>query len=958
LRREVESARREVSTLLRSIKEAPNAVGDPVADIVKEVREHEKFRGTRVRFRPVDWKKEAVVCVSDWAADADLGGLEPEFARRVFWRTDPGEIDCVVGWVAKLARIAEMELKGEDVPAEMRAGLPDGPIVLESCYSFDFDKNREDKAKLEPFKEHIRKRKAEVEKKQAKLEDYHGYLSNLTKDGTFGSKGFDPSAPGPWLLKKESEQSRKMQQWQEVWKITADEEAAAFVGAVKHAAEAYKELGVSIGIYLTHIERTLKSEIVLPVTVGGSFYGIMNFHSQQVFTAEQQDLASCYAGLLAITYFHKRKIVQDRFREVQGLAGRSDLASIATALAAGVRSALLGIPETQVAPLLYACLHPISPQDNLDDFARRFAYQPRRWLSDWEENLGRIPVRENGIGRTAVEAWKDASKQSESPKACKYLQVCEDVDDLDSDTGSKTARLQKVESTACLPLVFNRQVYGLLYIHCKSRHYFTDFDLDALELLAAQAAQAISQTEQSDFEYLAIRGKAKTVKMVPSGDVLIRHGLTSICPSDLAYFEHRKDRKSLDDHLPMALGHETTGIVQQIRGEHQYENTDVPIRAGDRVVVIPLIPCRTCEVCTSVYGENYCPSSRFMASNAPGSLRTKYRYDPELLLKIPDDLKENHAVFTELMSNAVQALTELGCGTNRFDFAPVFKNHRTISYFNLARESFASVFNTLAAEERFPRTTYFLDTQGLSSNQIPKDYEISLYNLQRKGLMVVGGTADSLRVQVGADVHGGQKIPIENPRILIIGSGPLAYVLTLALTQKFEMRRERLFIIGGEQQAKLHRFRNYAREARLRAELPGDPIKAGERVVDIAGGKFDVVFECVGQMALAENIQIAMSCLKNRGVLGIFGLSSDKVRIDLGQLISKHLFLRGFYRGSLQSFRESLKYIAEVPAIREGLEGLIGKKVHEVKDEMGLQEVFLTVLKDRPFERQIVRLIQ
>ena len=401
----------------------------------------------------------------------------------------------------------------------------------------------------------------------------------------------------------------------------------------------------------------------------------------------------------------------------------------------------------------------------------------------------------------------------------------------------------------------------------------------------------------------------------------------------------------------MAVGHETTGLVQQIRGEHHYTNSNERIRPGDTVVVIPLIPCGSCEICgpefgQSDYGENYCPSARFMASDAPGSLRTKYRYDPRLLLRIPPDLDEKSAVFTELMSNIVQGLCEMGFGdTGALEFEMIFKGeHRwTLPYFHFPPDSFTAVFDTITAKEFYPRTVYLLDYSRPTSEK----YRISLYNLQRKGLAVFGGTE--------GDLPASGVMSIQAPRILIQGTGAIGYILALLLSKVHGVSVRNLCVMGRTDSEKLGLFANYVDGTVLRSDF-SDKKQLRETLLAHSGEEgFDIVFECMGRDAAADNVDTAIGCLREGGILGVFGLNGSGVEVDFARLVRKNLYLKGFYRGSLASFRQSLSYIAENDDVRQGLEVLKGE-IREVSEDTELRDLLDAVAHGSGMRRTMVRL--
>lgn len=905
-----------------------------------------------VRFRVVDFNRSALVYVPEWTIGVQLENIEPELAKRIFWdNKDPSRMDCAVGKIARIMTIWTMQQKGISVPLEMMKGLYQKEIKYQNCYSFEFINKPKDKSILNDFINNVvKKKKEEIKRKEKVVLNYVTYIKSIKKDDSFFHKAFTEVSEAPW-----SDEKTKTQ-WEELWKINAQKNPTEFTRLAESIIQYYANWNSYLQKYLKFLN-TLKYEIVLPVMVGLNFYGVMNLHKNKEFTPYQKELASYYAGLLAVAYFYKRTELFESFRKVeQVIASEGDLETIASRIADGIRKGILGIEGNEVFPLLYTCNYPISPFDKLDNFGKRWEYHNRKEPSKKEGNeyvlfqmenkLGDIPIRDDGLGKAAIKSWQIAAKGNMPQKARDYFLVCDDVDDPNSNFGSRSALKAEIKTTACLPLVFDRQVYGLLYIHCKSRHYFTEFDIDALEPFSIQAAASINHAEPSDFEYRVPRAIPSSIEKVKFGDVLIRHSLTSICPSEIAYFEHRKDRKILDQRLPMALGHETTGVVQQVRGKHIYKNTKKTIKSGDSVVVIPLIPCGSCKICKGDYGENYCPSARYMASDTSGSLRTKYRYDPNLLLKIPEGLAEDYALFTELMSNLVQVLYELGFKEkeNRYEFKAIFRNKQTFSHFHFPTEGFASILDAFTSEEQTPRTVYFLDPQG----EKPTEAEISLYNIQRKGLALFGGTEK--------DLPSKKIISTKKPHILVLGDGPLGYLLVLLLSKVFKIPSDQLYVVGGSTNQKIQRVQKYAGHTWLRyKDLPKDTKKACVSLCRQSGRTFDIVFECAGREAMDENIKIGINCLKENGVLGVIGLNGKKIKVDFNKFINKHLYMKGFCRGSIKSFENALRYIAKYPEVKNGLDDLKGK-IEDVSNPKKLIEILNKVAKTKPLYRQIVRL--
>lgn len=143
--------------------------------------------------------------------------------------------------------------------------------------------------------------------------------------------------------------------------------------------------------------------------------------------------------------------------------------------------------------------------------------------------------------------------------------------------------------------------------------------------------------------------------------VIVRPTHLSICNADQRYYQGTRDIKVLKEKLPMALIHE--GIGQVV-----FDPTDT-FRPGDRVVMVPNIPCETDEY----IAENYLRSSKFCGSSADGFMQEYYQLSPERLVKLPDGIDPDVAAFTEIVSVSVHAITRFkGVAHNRRDVIGVW----------------------------------------------------------------------------------------------------------------------------------------------------------------------------------------------------------------------------------------------------------------------------------------------
>lgn len=127
--------------------------------------------------------------------------------------------------------------------------------------------------------------------------------------------------------------------------------------------------------------------------------------------------------------------------------------------------------------------------------------------------------------------------------------------------------------------------------------------------------------------------------------VIVRPTHLSICNADQRYYQGTRDAKVLKEKLPMALIHEAIGQV--------VFDSSGTFNPGDRVVMVPNIPCEEDEY----IAENYLRSSKFCGSSADGFMQEYYQIAPERLVKLPEDIDLNVAAFTELVSVSVHSVS-------------------------------------------------------------------------------------------------------------------------------------------------------------------------------------------------------------------------------------------------------------------------------------------------------------
>lgn len=115
------------------------------------------------------------------------------------------------------------------------------------------------------------------------------------------------------------------------------------------------------------------------------------------------------------------------------------------------------------------------------------------------------------------------------------------------------------------------------------------------------------------------------------GDALLKIELAGVCGSDpKSYYG-----KSRADYLPMILGHEILGRIEEIGSEARER---LGVKKGDRVVVSSQIPCGRCPYC--------------MSGN-PRWCRTKMGYGTRLSTRVPPSLWGAYGQYMYLHPNSV-----------------------------------------------------------------------------------------------------------------------------------------------------------------------------------------------------------------------------------------------------------------------------------------------------------------
>ena len=125
-------------------------------------------------------------------------------------------------------------------------------------------------------------------------------------------------------------------------------------------------------------------------------------------------------------------------------------------------------------------------------------------------------------------------------------------------------------------------------------------------------------------------------------EVLVRVNASAVCGTDVRIFEGKKTKGV---RTPSVIGHELVGTIEEVGGQVK------GFFAGDRVGVMPVIPCRKCYYCLNGR-ENVCANRTAIGYEYDGGFAEYVRIpnaalEAGNLVKIPDHLTFEQAVITE-----------------------------------------------------------------------------------------------------------------------------------------------------------------------------------------------------------------------------------------------------------------------------------------------------------------------
>lgn len=136
------------------------------------------------------------------------------------------------------------------------------------------------------------------------------------------------------------------------------------------------------------------------------------------------------------------------------------------------------------------------------------------------------------------------------------------------------------------------------------------------------------------------------VPVISEGDVLVRIRAAGICHSDV----HYRAGKSSVQPLPRTLGHEITGVVEQVG------NQVTTVKVGDRVCVHYMLSCGDCDYCRTGH-DQFCVQGSIVGRDADGGYAEYVAVPAGNTMHLPDEIPFEHGAI--LMCSSATALHAL-----------------------------------------------------------------------------------------------------------------------------------------------------------------------------------------------------------------------------------------------------------------------------------------------------------
>jgi len=171
-------------------------------------------------------------------------------------------------------------------------------------------------------------------------------------------------------------------------------------------------------------------------------------------------------------------------------------------------------------------------------------------------------------------------------------------------------------------------------------------------------------------EYLELKEVDKPI--CPKNGFIVKVHACAICGTDLKVLKNSdvkiKKGKKRSMKLPRIIGHEISGIIEQVGSNVSDYNV------GDRVVVLPTVPCNNCYYCQKGYFE-MCDNIKVVGYDYDGGFADFIKIDKKIIdggciLRVPETVNLDEASLTEPLS----------CAINCFELTPVKKGDTVVVF--------------------------------------------------------------------------------------------------------------------------------------------------------------------------------------------------------------------------------------------------------------------------------------
>jgi L-iditol 2-dehydrogenase len=129
-----------------------------------------------------------------------------------------------------------------------------------------------------------------------------------------------------------------------------------------------------------------------------------------------------------------------------------------------------------------------------------------------------------------------------------------------------------------------------------------------------------------------------------SGDAIIKVKACGVCGSDIM----RVMVKGAYRH-PITIGHEFSGTIEELGSDSS------GFRAGDRVTVIPLLPCGKCDYC-KIGQQVLCDNYSYYGSREHGAMAEYIKVDLKNIMMVPLNVDFESAAMTDPAAVALHAV--------------------------------------------------------------------------------------------------------------------------------------------------------------------------------------------------------------------------------------------------------------------------------------------------------------